>query len=123
MIFASRSFEKIAGKHALDGRLRADGHEHGSFDVAMRGVKDAGARTGGGADGLKLETEHVFIVGGQLGRSSFLPVTAGRRAPLLSRLNPGAIPRRDSNGARTNACLCFTPLVVHDLLYGTGFSV
>ena len=38
--------QQIARQDAFDGRLRADGHEHRSLDVAMRGVQNAGARAG-----------------------------------------------------------------------------
>ena len=35
---------QVARQHALDGRLRADGHIHGRFDIAVRGMKDARPR-------------------------------------------------------------------------------
>ena len=43
---------QIALHDALDGGLRADWHEHGGFDDAVRGVDEAGARAGVGALGL-----------------------------------------------------------------------
>ena len=35
---------QVARQHPLDRRLRADGHIDGRLDVAVRGVKNAGAR-------------------------------------------------------------------------------
>ena len=35
---------QVARQHALDGRLRADGHVHGRFDIAVRVMKDARPR-------------------------------------------------------------------------------
>ncbi len=41
--------------------LRADWHEDGRFDDAVRGVDQAGARAGVGARGLEFEA-HYFTV-------------------------------------------------------------
>jgi hypothetical protein len=54
--------QQVPREHALDCGLRAHGHEHGRLHVAVRGVQNARARAGGGADGLNLEAEHSFIV-------------------------------------------------------------
>ena len=56
--FGVEIVDQIARKNAFDGRLSADGHENRSLDIAMRGVENARAGAGSGADGLKLESEH-----------------------------------------------------------------
>lgn len=50
--------EQIARQKRFDGRLGSHRHEYGGFNIAVRGVQNAGARTGGGTSGVKLETGH-----------------------------------------------------------------
>ncbi len=50
---------QVALHDAFDRGLRADRHEDGRFDDAVRGVNEAGARAGGGADGFEFEM-HYF---------------------------------------------------------------
>ena len=52
---------QIALHDAFDRGLRADGHEDGRFDDAVRGVDQTGASAGVGADGLEFEA-HYFTV-------------------------------------------------------------
>lgn len=49
--------EQIARGERFDGRLGADGHEDGSFDDAVGGVQQAGARAGFRTLGLDLKAE------------------------------------------------------------------
>jgi len=50
--------EYVAREDAFDGRLGADRHEDRCFDVAMRGVENAGAGASFGAGSEEVETGH-----------------------------------------------------------------
>ena len=53
----AEAFE-LVGRHSLDGRLRADGHEYRRFDNAVRRDELPGPRAGLGAPGYKSILEH-----------------------------------------------------------------
>jgi len=52
---------EIALVEGFDGRLGADGHEHGGLDIAVGGVEDAGAGAGSGALGEEFEGDLAQI--------------------------------------------------------------
>ena len=71
--FGAEVLGEIALREAFDGGLGADGHEDGSFDIAVGGVEDAGAGAGVGAFGDDVE--------GDLAQASIVTSrgTGGRR--------------------------------------------
>jgi len=49
--------DKIPLRNSFDGGLRADGHEDGGFDGAVRGVEEAGPGAGVGTSGEDFEAQ------------------------------------------------------------------
>ena len=57
MMLGAEVVPEVALGEPFHGGLRADGHEYRGFDIAVRGVKDAGACPGIGTLGLKSESD------------------------------------------------------------------
>jgi hypothetical protein len=79
--FHVQIFGQVPLRESLDGGLRADGHEYGGLDVAVRRVQHPGAGAGDGTLGLNLE--------GDLRHCLHLKRASVRRREILRRKHAG----------------------------------